>query len=442
MSAPASVVLPRISPLWSTYRGLRYPRSPLGSLEAFGARAGDVYEVYAGSRGWSLVTDRPSLIDAVFRREHRNFGKSTIVTELLASYIGKGLLTSDGDYWRQQRRLIQPGFSRERLARLVNDIDGEVHAWVTGLPTGTDVDLYPTTLPLALQIMSRVLFSGRVTDAELHTIANAVELGQRDLAAEMRQPLLKPWRRLTNSRAAADAETRRSVDILLRQIAEHRGDARTYDDLLQMLLEARYDDGTAMSDAQLVDETLVLILAGHETTAITLACTLWLLSKSPEWCARIRAEWREVVGVESLTAAHLHRLPVLTAVLREGLRLYPPAYLVSRVAREAIELEGIRIRAGQTVLLNIYSAHRHPSAFVRPNAFRPERYLERETTTNFAFGGGPRLCVGYHLAMMELQIAVGRLLTTRSLAASAQADLSFTASATLRPEGGTRVSIA
>ena len=433
---------PRIPPYLSTYRGLRYPSSPLGSFDIFRERAGDTYEVFAGSRGWSLITERPDLIDGVLRVNHRNFGKSTIVTKHLASYIGKGLLTSDGDYWRKQRRLIQPGFSRDRLAQLVATIDAEATAWIDALPRSVAVDLYPTTLPLALQIMSRALFSGSVSPAELHTIAHAVELGQHDFAREMRQPLLKPWRRLTNSRAAADAEIRRSIDILMRHINDHRQAPEPYQDLMQMLLDARYEDGAGMSDAQLVDETLVLILAGHETTAISLACTIWLLARHPEWIARIREEWSGLVGKDTrLSAKHLMSMPILTAAIKEGLRLYPPAYLVSRVAKEAQVVEGVPIRAGQTVISNIYGAHRNPVEFKKPLAFRPERYLDRETSVNFAFGGGPRLCVGYHFAMMELQIAIGRLVTMRELRPSQQEQLEFTASATLRPEGGVYVEL-
>ena len=440
---------PRIPPLLSTYRGLRYPTSPLGSLEVFGRRAGETYEVYTGpSRGWALMTTDADLIDHVLRANHRNYGKSPIVTELLASYIGTGLLTSEGDYWRRQRRLIQPGFSRERLAALVALIDAEAVAWVDGLTdrSGTrPTDLYATTLPLALQIMAQVLFSGSVTPAELHAIARAVELGQEDFARELRQPLLRPWRRLTNSRAEADRQLAAALDVLLRHIEAHRAaPGGTYVDLMQMLLDARYDDGAAMSDRQLIDETLVLILAGHETTAISLACTLHLLAAHPDWQRRVRAEWRAAFPDGTPAAAGLRQLPVLTAVLREGLRLYPPAYLVSRRATADDRFGDTEVRAGQIVVSNVYGAHRNPRFFRDPLAFRPERYLDRETNANFAFGGGPRLCVGYHLAMMELQIAVGRLLDAARLAPSTTEGrdrLRFAGSATLRPLGGVWVDL-
>ena len=432
--------LPRVNPALSTYRGLRYPSSPLGSFEVFRRRYGDTYEMFTGRRDWTIVTERPGFIDHVLRANHRNYAKSPIVTELLASYIGRGLLTVDGDYWRRQRRLIQPGFHRERLAGLLRTVDDEARAWVAAAPTEGPWDLYDTTLPLALQIMSRVLFSGRVTPEELHTIAHSVELGQDDFAREMRQPLLKPWRRLTNSRGAADREHARTRDILLAQIREHRERPGHFDDLLSMLLEARYEDGGGMTDAQLIDETVVLILAGHETTAISLACIAWLLSRHPEWQTRIREEWAAVVGEEgSLSAKHLAQLPVLTAVVREGLRLYPPAYLVSRRARADDRFEGIDVRAGQLVLAVIYGAHRDPEVFPEPEAFRPGRYLDGETRVNFAFGGGPRLCVGVHLAMMELQVATARLCLARELRPAGPEALRFEASATMRPVGGVAV---
>ena len=439
--------LPRVSPLLSTYRGLRYPTSPLGSFDVFRARYGDTYEVYSGpQRGWVIVTERADLIDHVLRARHRNYGKSVIVTEVLASYIGHGLLTLDGEGWRAQRRLIQPGFHRDRLATLTRVIDEEARAWADALPAdGRPVDLYATTLPLALQIMARVLFSGRVSPAELHTIAHAVELGQEDFARELRQPLLRPWRRLTNSRAAADAATRRAVEVLLAQIADHRraaAEGRPYDDLLQMLLDARYEDGSAMTDAQLVDETLVLILAGHETTAIGLACTLHLLAEHPAWAERLRAEWHDTFGEGDPDATGLRGLAAHSAVIHEGLRLYPPAYLVSRRARaDDDSFAGLDVREGQTVICSVWGAHHNPANFRDPERFDPARYLERETTTNFAFGGGPRQCVGIHLALMEMQVALGRVLLARKLAPVPERPLRFSGSATLRPVGGVWVRV-
>ncbi len=427
---------PRVNPLLSTYRGLRYPTSPLGSFDLFRARHGDTYELFTGGRHWTLVTERADFIDHILRTNQRNYAKSEIVTELLASYIGKGLLTVDGDYWRGQRRLISPGFHRERLAGLVATVDAEVSAWVAEVPAGGAWEVYGTTLPLALQIMARVLFSGRITPAELHTVAHSVELGQDDFARELRQPLLKPWRRLTNSRRGADAENARTIEILGRQIREHRERPGDFDDLLSMLLASHYDDGSQMSDAQLVDETLVLILAGHETTAISLACTAWLLSRHGGWQSRVREEWRAVVGSGGLSAKHLTELPVLTAVVREALRLYPPAYLLSRRAIADDTFDGIEVKAGQTIMASIVGAHHNERNFIRPEEFRPERYLERETTTNFAFGGGPRLCVGVHLAMMELQIATGRLVDRYRLTSFGPESLTMEASATMRPAGG------
>ena len=433
--------LPRVSPLFSTYRGLRYPTSPLGSFELFRQKHGDTYELFTGKQGWTLLSERIDFIDHVLRANHRNFGKSPIVTDVLASYIGKGLLTIEGSYWREQRRIIQPGFSREKLATLVKTIEEEVDSWVATLDVENPNDVYASTLPLALQIMSRVLFSGRVTPAELDTIAKGVEIGQTNFARELRQPLLKPWRKLTNSKAKSDAALKRASDILLNQINDHKAQGGKFDDLLQMLLDARYENGEAMNDIQLIDETLVLILAGHETTAISLACTCWLLSRNPIWIEAIREEWTTVVGKDSLSAKQLMNMPVLTAVIREGLRLYPPAYLISRKAIENDEFDQIHIRAGQVILLNVYGAHRSEANFKDAASFRPDRYLNKETTTNFAFGGGPRLCVGVHLAMMELQIAIGKLVMGRNLEAKGPASLQLSGAVTMRPTGGVYVGV-
>lgn len=420
----------------STYRGMRYPTTPLPSFKIFREKCGDTYQLFTGPKGWSLVSERADIIDHILRINNKNYNKSPIVSELLARYIGQGLLTIDGEFWRKQRKLIQPGFSRERLANLVNSIDEEAKNWVNALPRNEAVNIYDTTLPLAMQIMAKVLFTDKISAEQLHTIAYSVELGQLQFAKDLRQPLLSFWRKLTNTRAAAHAETKKAVDILLTQIQHHRDHPKKYTDLLQMLIDARYADGSKMPDAQLIDEVLVLILAGHETTAITLACTLHLLAQHPEWQTKVREEWQQVIGDGPIEAGSLRQLPVLTAVINEGLRLYPPAYLVSRIAIGDDEVGGVKIRAGQMIILNIYGAHRNEINFDTPATFDPSRYLDRRTTTNFAFGAGSRMCVGYHLAMMELQITIGRLLAATTSVKTQQTSLEFSASATLRPIGG------
>ncbi|MFK8054815.1 MAG: cytochrome P450 [Saprospiraceae bacterium] len=432
---------PKINPAWSTYRGMRYPTSPIPSLNLFREKCGNTYQILVGSRGWAVVSEDATIIDHVLRINNKNYLKSPIVSEILAKYIGHGLLTIDGPFWRKQRKLIQPGFSRERLANLVNTIDEEASAWASGLIRGTAVNLYGTTLPLAMQVMARVLFTDKISDAELHTVARSVELGQIEFAKEIRQPILKFWRKLTSSKAKADVEAKKAVDILLQQINTHRANPGTYQDLLQMLIDARYEDGTSMSDAQLVDEVLVLILAGHETTAVSLACTIHLLAEHPTWQAKVQEEWEEVIGNTGAEARKLQQLPILTAVIKEGMRLYPPAYLVSRMAIGDDEVEGVKIKAGQIVINNVYGAHRNSINFDNERTFDPTRYLERRTTTNFGFGGGPRMCVGYHLAMMELQIAIGRTLGKGTFVKTQQTEIDFSASATLRPRNGVWVTL-
>ncbi len=430
----------KINPFWSSYRGLRYPTSPLPSFKKFREKCGDTYQLFAGPKGWAVVTERADIVDHVLRINNKNYNKSPIVSEILAKYIGNGLLTIDGEFWRKQRKLIQPGFSRERLSNLINTIDEEAKSWVNALPQNESFDIYDTTVEVAMQIMAKVLFTDKISAEQLHTIAHSVELGQLQFAKEVRQPILAFWRKLTNSAAAAHEETRKAVDILLAQIQSHRAQPEKYADLLQMLIDARYEDGTEMPDAQLIDEILVLILAGHETTAITLACTLHLLAQHPDWQSKVREEWQRVVGDAPLDGHMLRQLPILTAVINEGLRLYPPAYLISRIAIGDDEIAGTKIHAGQMIILNIYGTHRNAINFDEPTTFDPSRYLERRTTTNFAFGAGSRMCIGYHLAMMELQIAIGRFIASSTFVKTQQTQLNFSASATLRPNEGVWVS--
>jgi len=420
---------------------MRYPTSPIPSLEMFRKTSGNSYQLFTGTHGWAIVTEKATVIDHVLRVNNKNYLKSPVVTEVLSKYIGKGLLTTDGPFWRKQRRLIQPGFNRERLANLVNTIDEEASAWVKDFKTGTETDLYKSTLPLAMQIMARVLFTDKVSDAQLTTVAHAVKIGQVAFAKEIRQPLLGFWRKLINSTAKVNQEAKKAVKILQHQVEVHRANPEVYQDLLQMLIEAKYEDGTSMTDAQLVDEILVLILAGHETTAVSLACTIHLLAQHPEWQAKVQVEWKEVVGIAKADAEMLQELPILTAVIKEGMRLYPPAYLISRKAIEEDEVDGVKIKAGQLVLSNVYGAHRNSINFEDESTFDPTRYLDRRTTTNFAFGGGPRMCVGYHLAMMEMHITIGRLLGNGTFVKTQQAELDFSAAVTLRPRTGVWVTL-
>jgi cytochrome P450 len=369
--------------------------------------------------------------------------------------LGQGLLTSEGEYWKRQRRLAQPAFHRQRLAGFATTMaactSDMLARWERDLVPGrVRFDMHAELMRLTFRIVGRTLLSTEL-DGVARDFGDALNVALK-WTNDYVESVVKvpPW-----IPTPANVRFRRAQKVIdglvMRIIAERRaeaasgrpsgeGDAR-HDDLLGMLMEVKDETtGESMSDQQLKDELVTLVLAGHETTANALAFAMYLLSSYPEVARRVRDEADAVLGTRDPELADLPKLTYAKAVMEEAMRLFPPAWVVERDALEADEVGGLAIPKGGTVAVSPFVLHRHPALWENPEGFDPERFLKpdpaRHKLAYMPFGAGPRLCIGNAFAMMEMQIVLPMIVRRMRAELEPNARVELDPSVTLRPKHG------
>lgn len=392
-----------------------------------------------------FVLGHPDDIASVLVGEHQHYMKDELVHEL-SRFVGRGLLTSEGTAWRRHRRIIAPSFQRRHVASFA---DAMVERTSVALETfGADEirDVHADMMALTLDIVVHTLF-GAASLADGGTVGEIL-----DVFMEEFQATGLTWRRLLpvafhrRSHARVDDACQKLDAILYGIIRQRRLSGVAGDDLLGRLLEARDDDGTGMGERQLRDEVATIFLAGHETTAIALTYTLLLLAQHPRVQATLQQEIETVLGKRRPRADDARDLRYTDAVVREVMRHYPPAYIIGREALEDRVIAGWVIPRGAQVLMPQWAVHRDARWFDEPDAFRPERWLDglAERLPRFAyypFGGGPRICVGNHFAMLEAVLVLAALVQHIEVGIDPTYRLALLPSVTLRPHGGVRVRV-
>ncbi len=388
---------------------LRLARRPIPVFTEYLERYGDNFILSVGGTRVTHFTRDAEVARHVLQRNHRNYEKSEIQTEQVGKYLGFGLLTNSGEDWLRQRRLIQPGFHRRRMAALTAEMQSVIEEECARTAGSGTVDLFGFTRQVAFRIIVRALFTrgfGEEETRRLHTILDQL---QAYVIYPIRLPFLRGILRWSGQEKRHLALAQESRELIRQQVTNRRrtrGPAP--DDLLQMLLDTRYEDtGEPMSDEQLIDEIIILFAAGYETSANALAWTFWLLLKHPAELARLRAAPTD---------------EYFTQVIEESMRLYPPAWITDRVALGPDDAAGFTIDTGMVIGLFIYGIHHNPRYYDDPEAFRPERMhpdrkKERHPFSFMPFGGGPRLCIGHHFAMLEMQLFLRHLVEHYQLTA-------------------------
>ncbi len=377
---------------------------------------GPTYASYLGGAERIIYTADPGLIQYVLQKNQKNFGKSRLQTKVLSRFAGKGLLTVEGDYWRQQRRLIQPGFHKEKLSGLVkimlSVIDEQLDLLEAKFEKQSVVNISEEMMEMAFQIVARSLFSTHTEAQDLRDLSDNITDIQRFVIKQVRQPFKIPWYYLSGQFRSADQTAVHTKKILQEFIDFRRRETGEHHDLLDMLLSARYEDtGEGMTDTQLVDESLIFFSAGHETSANALAWTWYLLAQHPEVITKIKAEINDVLGDRPPGFMDLPNLSYTMQVVQESLRLYPPAWIMDRIALSDDEYEGVKIPKGTMIFPFIYGVHRLPDYWENPDEFNPDRFdkskmKERPAFSYLPFGGGPRMCIGVNFAYMEMQLVL------------------------------------
>jgi cytochrome P450 len=408
------------------------------------ARHGDVTQTRIGPQKLVLL-NHPDDIRRVLVTEQRKFTKGRALdrTKLL---LGTGLLTSEGEFHLRQRRLVQPGLHRERLMGYGKVMTDYTERMLARWENGEVLDVHDQMMHLTLAIAGRTLFDVDV-ERDAHEVGEALDLSLRLFQYSVLPlgflleyaPL--PWIRQLH-------RARRQVDALItRMIAERRQEGGDRGDLLSMLLDAQDPEGdhAGMTDRQLRDEIVTLLMAGHETTANALTWTCYLLAQHPEVAARLEAEVGAVVGNRFPSAEDAPRLTYTRSVIAEGMRLYPPAWIMERMAQEDFEAGGHRIPAGTIVYASQYLVHRDPRWWPAPARFAPERWSDeaaaagRPKFSYFPFGGGTRICVGEHFAWLEATLVLAAIAQRWRLTYEEPLPPEPQALVTLRPKGGLRL---
>ena len=368
--------------------------------------------------------------------------------------FGRGLLTNEGASWLHQRRLVQPAFRHDRIATygrtMVARTLDRIDAWEPG---GT-IHVRDEMTSLTFRIVAETLFDAEVEE-EIERIREAFDVGVEEVARRFRRPVRIPdWvptptnlaiRRVpdwvpTPGNLRYSWAVRRMDRLIARIVAEHREDGIEGDDLLSVLMRARDAEGRAMSDEQLRDETITMLLAGHETTALALTWTLWLLASHPDQDRDVAEELAGELGDRPPEPDDLERLTRLRRAIDESLRLFPPAYSFGRETTAEVEIGEWRAPAGTTLFVFPWILHRDPRFFPDPLAFRPDRWTESfvadlHPQAYIPFGAGPRHCIGHGFARMELGLILATILQRYRLVWDARPPEPFT-SITLRPVGG------
>ena len=364
-------------------------------IELF-ARHGDTYRVYVPTRkSYTYVIHHPDDVKRVLVSNHRNYTKG-VGLDRVKILLGKGLMTSEGDFWKRQRYMMQPMFHRRVITEFASLIDAAnerfIARWEAQATRGEVVNLTDEMSELTLEIVLRSIFGTDLDRLAQTPGGNPFEVVTRE-----------------QGRNLQFAFKFRSLTKLVAELVRRRREGHEeHFDYVSMLMNARdKETGDAMKERELIDEVMTLVVAGHETTASALNWTWYLLSQHPEVEARLHAEIDSTPPLAAPSLAQMEALAYTQQVVNEALRLYPPGWLLSRRTIEPDVLSGFEIAAGTNVLLPLYLLHRHPRYWHDPDAFRPERFApdheaERPRFAYMPFAAGPRHCIGETFALYEM----------------------------------------
>jgi cytochrome P450 len=384
----------------------------LGTLQRLAREYGDIVSMPV-LRTNRILLNRPEYVQQLLILDHAKLHKSVLTKLVVGPVLGQGLLISEGDFWRRQRRLAQPAFHRSRtneyssvmvecaLERMKLWRDGETH------------NIAEEMMKLTLEVAVRTLF-GTSLAGDSEAIGKAMTFLMRHYLRRARSPWRVPasWPTPANRRARREVEYMDS--LIYRIISDRKKDTQSRNDLLSLLMAAMHDDGSQMTEQQVRDESMTLFVAGHETTALTLSWTWYLLGGNPAAEARLQEELRDVLGGRPAGVADLEKLPYLNAVIHESLRLYPPAFIMARMNVETVSVGGYEIPPHSTLLASQWVMHRDARFYEQPERFMPERWLagleqRLPPGSYFPFGDGPRRCIGQGFAQLETALVIAAI---------------------------------
>lgn len=389
-------------------------RNPIPFHKKYFDKLGDSFSIRIGFSKYIILSRDNEIAQYILVKNQKNYHKSKFQSVYLSKYLGKGLLTSDGDFWLKQRRLIQPAFHKQKMNQLVDNMNAVIALELENLIEEKPIDLFPVMSNLAFNVVAKSLFQLSTAENKFQRIKFIIEEVQNFLIKEIRLPHKAWWFSLSGQVKKHLKLAKENNHIIQEIIEERKASGEEINDLLNMLLETRYEDtGESMSVEQLIDEIKVLFIAGHETTANALTFTLHLLGRNPEVQQKI---FEEIIEIESQTDNVIEQLQKMTytnAVLNESMRLYPPAWITDRQNLEDDSLAHFNIKKNTLIGVSFYELHRNPKYWKNPDEFIPERFLgdqKKESMQYFyPFGAGPRMCIGTGFAIYEMCLTIAQV---------------------------------
>ncbi len=371
------------------------------SLEKF---SGSAYSSSLGPNRKIIVTQDPGFISYVLREHHTNYQKSPF-SDHVAQYFGNGLLYSKGEYWLKQRRLIQPAFHKDKIHGLYDIMIKRINDFISTFPVGEKVDLYPLVHQLSFSVLIKSLFDINLSSNIIAELSELFTQLQDFLMTDINQPWRKIFYPFTGTKKTNFKKAKRLRAIIQEIITQRKASTENFSDLLDMLLNSKYEDtGEAMTDEQLIDEVLILIIAGHETTANSLAWLLHLIASNSEIQQKLASTFHNSTINDSLNNEYLK------ATINEGMRLYPTAWITDRVAIEDDQFGEYSFPKNTIIIPFFYGVHRDEKLWEDALKFKPDRFMADgkliKSKNYFPFGAGPRMCIGNNFAMAEMSFFV------------------------------------
>jgi len=417
-------------------------RDPLPFYYQAWQKHGDLVRIHLVPGIHLYTITHPETIEYVLQKNYKNYRKPDFFNDPVSLLTGKGLLTSEGQFWLKQRRTIQPAFRKKHLYALTPKMIKAAEEYVDKfkeVKEGEAIDILEEMMQLTLKIASTTLFSSDISH-QADAIGQALRLASEHVSYKMNSIPIPAW--LPTPRNLRFRKAKAFLDkVTLEVIEERRGETDPPQDLLSLLLAAQDEEsGDSMSDEQLKNEVLTLLIAGHETAGASLSWTWYLLCQHPEIQEKMFEEIHQVLRGRSPTQDDLEALPLTHAVFKEAMRLYPPAWGQSRQAIEADTLHGYTIPAGSNIIVSTSTTHKRTDLWEDPEAFRPERFLDdskkRHKFAYLPFGGGPRVCIGQGFAMLEGPLLLATLLQQFRFKLAPNQTIEADPAFTLRPKPG------
>ena len=416
-------------------------RDPLALFAQWARQYGDIFHYRVLFRHIYFL-NHPDLVKYVLATNAHNFIKGEAV-RFNRRIFGNGLVANEGDSWSRQRRLIQPAFHRDRIESYANIMVAYTERMLAGWQDGGARDIHEDMMRLTLEIVAMALFSVEIIpDRDRISVALTTLM---ELSSGPRM-MLPPALRLvpTPGNLRYSRAVRKLDGVVYTMIRERRASGTVANDLLDTLLQAQYEDGTPMPKRQLRDEVMTLMLTGHETTAVSLSWTWYLLSQHPEVEMKLWSELQQVLNGRSPRMTDLPSLAYTERVVKEAMRLYPPVWALVRNPVKDCEIGGYRVPAGATILMSPWVMHRDLRYFNEPERFNPDRWLDERSKemprfAYFPFGGGPRVCIGASFAATEAALVLATVAQKYQIRVAEDCPIEPNPTITLRPRHGIKV---